>query len=206
MNIAILGAGNVGTTLGRRLLSAGHTVTYGVRDPVAADNEGLRASGAGVAGVAEAVAGAELALLTVPFGAVDDVLAAAGDFGGRVLVDATNPIGPGLTLRLGYDDSGAEYVQRAAPSARVVKAFNTTGVENMAQPAYGELRTAMFVCGDDANARAQVLSLAADIGFEPVDAGDLSQARLLEPTALLWIRLALVQGQGRGFAFGLLRR
>lgn len=206
MNIAILGAGRVGTTLGRALQSSGHAVTYGVREPGAEDHDPLRASGAGVASVADAVDGAELALLTVPFAAVDDVLAAAGDFGGRILVDATNPIGPGLTLRLGHGDSGAEHVQRAAPSARVVKAFNTTGVENMAQPAYGELRTAMFVCGDDAAAREQVLSLTADIGFEPVDAGDLSQARLLEPTALLWIRLALVQGQGRGFAFGLLRR
>ncbi|MCA9549459.1 MAG: MFS transporter [Myxococcales bacterium] len=131
---------------------------------------------------------------------------AAGDFGGRPLLDATNPIGPGFALTHGHTDSGAEQVARWAKNAKVVKVFNTTGVENMAQPRYGDARAAMCLCGDDEAARVLAAGLAADLGFEPLDAGPLANARLLEPAALLWIDLALRRGQGRGFAFGVLRR
>jgi predicted dinucleotide-binding enzyme len=93
-----------------------------------------------------------------------------------------------------------------APGARVVKVFNTTGANNMANPDFGGIAATMFYCGDDAEAKAAAARLAADLGFDPVDAGNLEQARLLEPLALLWIRLAYVQKQGREIAFKLLRR
>ena len=79
----------------------------------------------------------------------EGAIGAAGDLGGKILIDATNPIGKGFVLTHGHDDSGAEQVQRWAPGARVVKAFNTTGAENMADPAYPAGPLAMFVCGDD---------------------------------------------------------
>jgi predicted dinucleotide-binding enzyme len=87
----------------------------------------------------------------------------------------------------------------------VVKIFNTTGYNNMANPVYPDGAATMFYCGDDAGAKATAHRLAADLGFDPVDAGPLRQARLLEPLALLWISLA-VHGAGRDIAFRLMRR
>lgn len=88
----------------------------------------------------------------------------------------------------------------------MVKAFNTTGADNMANSIYPGGSPVMPVCGDDAQARQRVLALATLIGFETVDMGPLSAARYLEPFAMTWIHLALKQGHGRKFAFGLLRR
>lgn len=207
MKIGILGAGNVGTTLGRGLAGAGHEIIYASRQPQSEKAQTLREQGAQVALAAEVVQGADVLILATPWSAAQAVIESAGDFGGKPLLDATNPIGPGFTLTHGHNDSGAEQVQRWAPSAKVAKVFNTTGVENMANPAYpAEHRAAMFVCADDEGACQAGLKLAADLGFEAVNAGDLTKARLLEPTALLWINLAIIQKQGRNMAFGLLRR
>src|SRR5262249_48773928 len=96
-------------------------------------------------------------------------------------------------------------VARWAPGARVVKAFNTIGAQHMTDPRVGGERASMFLCGDDADARRIVAQLAETLGFEPVDAGPLRQARLLEPLALLWISLAYAHGQGPDIAFKLRR-
>lgn len=197
MRIAMIGKGNVGQALAEGLRRGGHEVVFGVRDPQAADQRP----------VAEAVAGAGLAVLAVPYAAALEVAASIPDWAGTVLVDATNPIAPGLAgLSLGTTTSGAEQVAARARNARVVKAFNTTGAENMAHPDFPGGPPMMPVAGDDAEAREVVLGLAADLGFEAVDAGPLSAARYLEPFAMTWIHLAFKGGLGRGFAFGLLRR
>lgn len=206
MRIAILGAGRVGGTLGRRLAEAGHTVVYGLREGRAELPEELRHASASGAPVPEAVRQADVVLLTTPWAAAEAVLRAAGDLGGKPLLDATNPIGAGMALTHGHTDSGGEQVQRWAPSARVVKVFNTTGVENMADPRFGDARALMLACGDDTDAVATAVRLAGDIGFEALAFGPLRNARLLEPFGRAWIELALVRGQGRGIAFGLLRR
>ena len=133
----------------------------------------------------------------------------AGDLSGKVLVDATNPVrrgAGGMEVDEGpKGDSGAERVAAIANGARVVKAFNTTGFNNMANPVYGGEPTVMFVAGDDAAAKETVLRLAADLGFDPVDAGPLLRARELEHLALLWISLS-IGGLGREFAFRLVWR
>nr|MCU0636694.1 NAD(P)-binding domain-containing protein [Gemmatimonadaceae bacterium] len=120
MNIGILGAGRVGGTLGRRLADAGHVIAFGVRTPDDTKHAPLAPAGR-VLSIGAAVAASEVVLLATPWAAVPDALAAAGDFGGRVLIDATNPIAPGFVLAHGHTDSGAEQVARLAPSARVVK-------------------------------------------------------------------------------------
>ncbi|MBX3269249.1 MAG: NAD(P)-binding domain-containing protein [Sandaracinaceae bacterium] len=205
MKIAILGAGNVGATLGRGLAAAGHRIAYAVRAPGDPKHDVSR-SHAEVLAVPDAVREADAVILATPWAAAEAALASAGDLGGRPLLDATNPIGPGFTLTHGGDDSGGEQVARWAPSARVVKVFNTTGKENMADPRYGAARAAMFVAGDDEAARALALGLARDLGFEAASVGGLSRARVLEPLAMLWIRLAMGLGHGRDVALGLLRR
>lgn len=202
MRVGIIGAGSVGTALGRGLAGAGHEVVFGVRDVAAAKPfEGARADT-----VRGAVGAADAVLLATPWAAVEDALSAAGDLSGKVLIDATNPIGPGFTLALGHTTSGAERVASLAKGVRVVKAFNTTGHENMSNPRYGERRVLMPVAGDDEAAVALVAGLAKDVGFDAVSFRSLARARDLEPLAMLWITLAMKLGHGRGVGFGLCRR
>jgi len=208
MRIAILGAGNVGGTLGRIWAERGHTIVFGVRAPASDKVRELKAAaGAEAVPTGRATVGADVVLLAVPWGAAEAVLAAAGDLTGKVLLDATNPVAADLSgLSLGQTTSAAETLAELAPGARVVKAFNTTGSANMANPGYGDQAADMFVCGDDADAKAVAGGLAEDAGFGVVDAGPLAAARLLEPLAMLWIRLAYAEGYGPGIAFKLLRR
>jgi NADPH-dependent F420 reductase len=206
MRIGIVGTGNIGGTLGRRWAAA-HDVVFGVRSP---GDEAVRAvvdqagHGARALGVAEAAAFAEVLVIATPFGAVLDVVRAAGDLAGKVVVDATNPVGPGLRHAL-PSGSASDAIAAAAPGARVVKAFNTAGFEVLGDPAFGGESASLFLCGDDAGAKRAVADLAVELGLDPVDCGPLAQARRLEELALLWISMA-AQGQGRGHAFRLLRR
>jgi predicted dinucleotide-binding enzyme len=206
MKIAVIGAGSVGATLGRRWSELDHDVTFGMREP-GSDKAKAAVAGAPrttIATIEDAVRGAHAVVLAVPYNAVGHALAAAGDLRGKVVIDCTNPIGPdGLVV--GTTTSGAEQVARHAPNARVVKAFNTTGHENMADPRYADGPLVMPLAGDDAGAKKVVAALAAELGFEPVDVGPLTAARYLEPFAMVWITLAR-GGLGRGFGFRLARR
>jgi len=211
MRIAVIGAGDVGGTLGRRWAQLGHEVRFGVRDPsrgaAAVKGGDALPGGATVVTPVEAADGADVVVLATPWGAVPDAIRELGAaVEGAVLVDATNPLGPNLALDVGPGgESGAERVQALAPRARVVKAFNTTGFNNMADPVYGGEPTVMFYAGDDAEAKSAARALVAALGFDPVDAGPLSRARELEHLAVLWISLA-VGGLGRDIAFKLARR
>jgi predicted dinucleotide-binding enzyme len=129
-----------------------------------------------------------------------------GSLAGKIVIDATNPLAPDMSLAVGPNDSAGETVARLAPGARVVKAFNTTGANNMADSRYGAGKLVMLVAGDDAEAKTTTISLATDLGFEAVDAGPLAMSRHLEPMAMVWIKLAIVQNLGRNFGFALLRR
>lgn len=193
--IAVIGAGNVGTALGSRLAEVGHEVVFGVRDPSGRDLPGE------ATGISESLERADVVLLAVPWAAMADVVGSVGDAGGAVIVDATNPFGPAAPA----SGSGAEQVAAWTGSRRVVKAFNTTGFNVMADPGFGSERPVMPLAGDDADAKRVVSELAAAIGFDPVDAGPLANARHLESMAALWVHLAR-SGEGREIAFALLRR
>lgn len=209
MRIAVIGTGKVGATLGRRWAGAGHDVVYGSRRPDADDVRVVLAATGHDARAElpqEAARAADVIALAVPGTTAVGIAAKLGDVSGRILVDCTNPILPGLAgLSVGTEDSGAERIARAVPGARVVKAFNTTGSANMEAPVIAGSRLAMFVCGDDPEARAVVAGLAEELGFDPVDCGPLSAARYLEPLAMLWISLAYQRGLGPRFGFTLVR-
>jgi predicted dinucleotide-binding enzyme len=157
-----------------------------------------------VASVAEAVRGADAIVLAVPFSAVPDALAAAGDLAGRIVIDATNPLrmgAGGLELSLGFSDSAGERVAALASGAAVFKTLNQIGFELMADNAGFGQRPVMFVAGDDAERKPTVMGLVEDLGFEAVDAGGLAVARLLEPFGMLWIHMAINRKAGRDRAF-----
>ena len=123
------------------------------------------------------------------------------------MIDATNPVLADLSgLTLGTTVSAGEQVQQWASGAKVVKAFNTIGSNILADARFGSERALLAYCGDDAEAKHIVRQLAEELGFDPLDAGPLTQTRLLEPFALLWISLAYKAGQGRDIAFKFLRR
>lgn len=208
MSISIIGAGNVGLALGRAFLRSGERVVFGVPDPDKyAQTIAQLGDGARVTDTTQAIAASELVILAVPHTAVASIASSVKDWQGKVLVDATNPLAPALAgLVLGTHTSAAEDLAKLAHGARVVKAFNSTGAENMANASYPHGKPCMPVCSDDEQARRRVLALATGIGFEALDAGPLMAARYIEPMAMLWIHLAFKQGLGRQFAFGVLRR
>ena len=202
MRIAIIGAGNVGSTLGRAWQQRGHEITYGVRHP---DDSRYTELGAAVTDNATAAADADVVAVCTPWQGTRAAVTSCGDLSGKVLIDCTNPLTPDFTaLELGHTTSGAEQIAGWAPGARVCKAMNQIGAPMMDAPTLPS-PPVMFVCGDDADAKDVAAQLVRELGFETHDAGDLTAARLLEPLALLWIHLALRRGLGTGWALGVLR-
>jgi 8-hydroxy-5-deazaflavin:NADPH oxidoreductase len=196
MRIGIFGTGDVGQALGRGFAKLGHEVKMGSRD---ANNPKAKAW-ASVAGrtasagtFAEAAQFAELAVLATLWSGTENVLRLAGaqNLSGKVLIDATNPLifaqGSPPALALGHTDSGGEQVQRWVPQARVIKAFNTVGNAHMFQPQFPGGPPDMFICGNDAGAKAAVTSLLTAFGWNTIDIGGIEGARLLEPMCILWV-------------------
>ena len=209
MKIAILGAGNVGSALAARLVTAGHHVALAASHP---DSPRLisaaAASGAEATTAAAATAAAELTILAVPFGAVDATLTAEvrEALNGTVVVDVTNPLaGDFMSLTLGHTTSAGEQIAARLPEAYVVKAFNTIMAATLHSPVLGGARQLLPVAGDDPAAKKTVIDLGDQLGFEAVDAGPISNSRYLEPAVELLIQLAYGQGLGANIGFHLAR-
>jgi len=181
VQIAILGAGQVGSTLGRLWHAAGHDVTFAARG--AAGPQALAAElgeRAHAASVADAVAGAEAVLVAVPGPAVTDVLQAAGPLDGRVMIDAANSFGrQQVTLRS---------LASAFPQARWVRAFNSLSASIMADDNHRKPPWVMFLSGDE-DAKPVAAQLIRDAGFDPVDLGDIDDSRLQDPGSALGLNI-----------------
>lgn len=211
MKIAFIGYGNVGAALADHLARLGHTVTLAARDAESESVKKVLALNAaiGVASPREAVAAAEVIFLATPFQANAAALApVAGDLAGKILVDCTNPVGPGLTHGLNNVRSGSEMVQELVPQARVVKAFTIYGFENFQDNSYPEssVRPAMLYCGNDAGAKTVVADLITGLGWEPLDVGGLQQALHLEHMTLMWVRMVRLGGHSPRLVWAALRR
>jgi NADPH-dependent F420 reductase len=209
MKIAVIGAGNVGGTLGRRWSEAGHEVIFGVRDPGADKVAALLdrcADGTRADSPAAAATSADIVVLAIWWDAVQALIPALGDLAGKIVIDCTNPLDADLRLTLGHTDSGGEAIARLAPAARVVKAFNTITWEAMADPEYGGRHATLFFCGGDETAVEIVSGLIRDLGLDPVHVGGLEMARCLEPLALLWITEFRIRRPGSDYAFSLIER
>jgi len=212
MNIAIIGAGNVGGALGEAWAKKGHDVYFGVRDPKAEKAQALvKKIGAKARAVspAEAAAACDIIVLSTPWPAAEAAIRSLGNIKGKIVLDAINPLtrgADGISLEIGHSISAGEKVQGWAAGASVFKTLNTTGFGNMANTSFKGGKPVMFVAGDDGANKPKVMDLVGQLGFEVIDAGPLRNARLLEAHAMLWIDLALARGQGRDFAFSILRR
>lgn len=204
MRIAIIGTGNVGSAIARGLAGKGHDVVLGARDPAAADVAALVAdTGATAMTPAAAAQSGDVVILALPWGVAEEAVKALGTLAGKAVIDCMNPIGMvngALGLTAGHTTSGGEIVQGWLPQAHVVKTLNQVGAEIMARNGHLQHRPVMFLAGNDGGAKVQAAALLADLGFDGLDAGDLTKARLLEPLALVWINQALFRGKGRNWA------
>jgi len=202
--IGIIGAGMVGGAMAKALARRGYPVVVASTDPKSEKMQRLVAAAgpnASAGTAAEAASGGEIIVLATPWTATEDILRGLDGLGGKIILDATNPIAADFSgLERGFDTSGGETVAAAAPGARVVKAMNQIGFELMDGPTTPAGRPLMFIAGDDDDAKTRVAALVEDLGFEADDCGPLKMARYLEPLAWLWINRAMIQGKGRHFA------
>ena len=207
MNIAIIGAGKVGSTLGQRWSQCGHQLFYGVRDPADSKYQALHEY-AKVAHPFQAVENADVVVLAVQWPSAQSAVEELSDaLAGKVLIDCTNPVKADLSgVSIGQTTSAAEEIQSWAPKCTVVKAFNQIGFNIMADPLLEDRKAVLFIAGDIASANRIVESLASELGFEVVVMPSLSDARLLEPLAMVWISMAYKLGYGREFAFSMINR
>lgn len=185
--VAIIGKGHAGSALQEGASRAGYETKMVGKGP----------------GVTEAAAWGDLIILAAPFSAVESIIAEIGSLvRGKTVVDVTNVLGPNGQLALGFSTSGAEQLQKKAPSAKIVKAFNAVFSANMASGKIDGTPISCFVAGDDAAAKAEVMTLARDIGFEAVDACPLTGARWLEAMGFGMIQLGYVVNKGLGTSIG----
>ena len=196
MHIAVLGTGSVGRTLAVRLVELGHDVRLGTRDTSATRSRDDWSEPAGVelTTFADATADADLVVHAGNGVAALDLLGAAGDLTGKVLVDISNPLdfsaGFPPTLSVKDTDSLGEQVQRAFPDTFVVKTLNTLTADLMAHPDRLPEPTTVFVSGDDADAKRLVTGLLLDLGHQDVlDLGGIETCRGVEMWLPLWLRV-----------------
>ena len=197
MRIAIIGAGSVGAALGRAWIKHGEDVIWGLRK--AADPKYAARPKDRVKSPIEAVKEAEVVVIATPWSAAEAAIKSLGTLAGKVVIDCMNPLGmgpDGLQLVLGFNASAGEQVASWVPGAFVFKTLNTTGAGNMAKAADYPVKPVMLVAGDDADRKPVMMELVGKLGFDPVDAGPLKNARLLEPFAMVWIDQAMKRGRG----------
>lgn len=202
MKVGIIGAGTVGTTLGEHFAAAGHEVLITNSRGLESLSEKLAEMSLPLEPVTstELVNQAEMILLALPWRKVRDVLRSDIDWRGRVVVDATNiilSISPDFEVDDLRGDSGSQIVARLAPSARVVKAFNTLPFETMFAPTPTGFRRVLFVAGDDPNAVSTVSDLINEIGFQSVAIGELATAGRQMEIGGVFSRIELFAAEAR---------
>ena len=202
--VGVLGTGEVGRRLAAGFVSRGSIVMIGSRDPSKPElADWLSGDGAGVevGTFAEAAGQGELLVLAVLGNAAEEAIAAAGpaNFGGKVVIDATNPLdfsgGFPPNLSITGDDSLGERVQHALPDAKVVKAFNIIGSPYFVDPSFSEGKPTMLIAGDDEDAKRTVGDVLVDFGWpDPVDIGGIEGARELEAICIAWVKIGGARG------------
>jgi predicted dinucleotide-binding enzyme len=182
VRIGVIGAGRIGANAARLWANAGHELVLSFsRDPAELE-ERAAAIGARAGTPAEAAAFGEVVMLSVPWRLIDAVLADVGSLAGKIIVDTTNQFGAGGVEELPAGRTAAQVNAERMPGARYTKAFNTltSGFQAEAAGRTGPDRVAMFLCGDDADAKAVVAGLIGDAGFTAIDVGGTADAAIME--------------------------
>lgn len=205
MNIAIIGTGNVGAALATVWSKAGHHIFLGTRDIHSFKGEKLLSNkNTSLHTVESAVSNSEIILIATPAPSTIEVTKSLGNTSEKIIIDAMNIVmnkGP-----QGYNNTSQAILDHTQ-TCDVVKCFNTTGYNNMADPIYNKVAIDMFMAGDSTTGKNAARLLAKDAGYaECYDAGGNEQFFLMEQFALFWINLALFRGNGREIAFKLLKR
>lgn len=187
MRIGIIGAGQFGTKLKALFERAGYEVASGGRSAAR-----------------DVATHGEVVVLALPFDACAEALPPLADaLRDKIVVDATNPIAPDWSPMDLNGETAAVRIQAMLPDTRVVKAFNMVFADVMTPDGLDRdgARATVFIASNDERARGNVAALAEELGFAPVEVGDLSHARFLEGMAHLNIQLALGMGGGTNAAF-----
>ncbi len=201
VNIAVLGSGNIGGTLGAKWLAAGHHVVFGVRDPSSAKARSALAKAgakAKVDTIAKAMRLGDVIVITVPSHAVEETVAGHGAaLNGKIVIDTTNRFGAPVVNNIAP-------IAAAAPQAKIYRAFNSLGWENFAEPVIDGEQADLFYCGPEGESQAVVERLVADVGLRPIRVGGIETAPLVDSVGSLWVALVFGQHKGRHMAFRVL--
>ena len=201
MKIGVIGAGNIGGTLGAKWASRQHEVYFGVRNAQNAsllEKIGQMPQTVQVGHSAEAIAFADVITFAVPGASVEPIVTENLDnLRGKVIIDASNNMRGTSRHALGI-------LRDQLPSAKLYRAFNTLGWENLENPDFEGTKADLFYCGDE-DAKNTVEQLIADVGLEPIYLGGTDRVDLVEGMTDMWFNLALKQQMGRRIAFKLLK-
>jgi 8-hydroxy-5-deazaflavin:NADPH oxidoreductase len=204
IRVAVLGAGKIGGTLGKKWAVAGHTVAFGVANPNGEKAQAVRAElgdKVAIGSVAEALAAADVVLMAVPGGAMDETITAnAAELDGKTIIDAANRMGGGGSV------NSFATLKAQTPNAHIYRAFNTYGWENFADTTYNDGAADLFYCGPDGESQGAVEQLITDVGLHPMRLGGVDQVDLVDSVLRLWFALASGQQMGRHLAFKVLTR
>lgn len=205
MRIAIIGTGQVGSTLAKGWANSGHEIYIGLKNLNLdrLDNTIIINHRIIPKQIPEAARDAEIVVMAMPPDRVKEIAEMIGDIKNKLIIDTINSV-------MKYPDpynSTAEAIRAWTNCERIIKCFNTTGIENLSNPNYGNTKIDTFMAGDSIEDKKIVKQLALDLGFENCyDCGGFDKIPLLESMALFWMNLAFMQGYGPDLAFKVLRR
>ena len=204
LNIAVLGAGHIGGTIGRKWVNAGHQVAFGVNDPGGKNAQALRnelGDRAEIGTVADAVGGnPDVVFMSLPGAVMESTITQyAARLDGRIIIDAANRMGTPSMNSFGS-------LQQYVPNARIYRAFNIYGYENFANPEFDGVKADLFFCGTPGDSCAVVERLISAVGLRPVYLGGVEQVGIVDGITGVWFALAIGQSKGRHLAFKVLNR
>ena len=189
-SFTIFGTGTMANAIGGVLANGGADVDY-----ISQEATDARVTG-------------DVVVLAVPYSAVTEIVAQYGDqLAGRIVVDITNPVDFATfdSLTVPADSSAAAVIAALLPTARVLKAFNTTFGGTLSATTVGPLPTTVLIAGDDAGAKATLTAAVEAGGLGVIDAGHLGRARELEALGFLQITLAAAEKISWTGGFGIVR-
>ena len=191
--IGVIGSGQVSRTLAAGFIKHGYEVMVGSRDTTKLKEWQQNLKAAKLGTFEEAARFGELIVLAVKGTAAENLVKSlASDIDGKIVLDTTNPIAEAppengvLKYFTNLESSLMEKLQKIVPSAKFVKVFNSVGNKVMVNPAFPGGRGTMFICGNNDEAKQEVIRVLDKCGWDPEDMGRIEAARAIEPLCMLW--------------------